>query len=98
MVALRSTKQDRTLLIVLWLFTAVVLTLGGLAVSPILLVWGTVGLLAAVFLTRIHVRDTRASATGDVPPGQQPGPGAAPLGTGATDETEKEPADSEESR
>jgi hypothetical protein len=64
MVALRSTRQDRTLLIVLWAFTAIVLTLGGLAVSPILLVWGVVGLLAAIYLTRIHIRDTRASAAG----------------------------------
>jgi len=68
MVALRSTRQDRTLLIVLWLFTVLVLVLGGIVVNPILLVWGTVGLLAAVFLTRIHLRDTRARSGGDARP------------------------------
>jgi hypothetical protein len=64
MVALRSKRQDRTLLIVLWSFTVIVLVLGGFAVSPILLVWGTVGLLAAIYLTRIHVRDTRSPGLG----------------------------------
>lgn len=74
MVALRSRRQDRTLLIVLWLFTALVLVLGILAVSGILLVWGTVGLLAAIFLTYIHVRDTRHVADD---PGAGPSPDQA---------------------
>jgi hypothetical protein len=69
MVGLRSRRQDRTLLIVLWLFTAVVLVIGGLAVSGILLVWGTVGLIAAIYLTRIHVRDTRRQDVGSGTPG-----------------------------
>jgi hypothetical protein len=75
MVALRSRRQDRTLLIVLWLFTALVLVLGVLAVSGILLVWGSVGLLAAIFLTYIHVRDTRhvADEPGAGPSAAQPG-------------------------
>jgi len=101
MVALRSTRQDRTLLIVLWLFTVLVLVLGGIVVSPILLVWGTVGLLAAVFLTRIHLRDTRARSGGDARPD---GAAFAPVNTGP-DATEQDDAphgkseqDTEESR
>jgi len=100
MVALRSTRQDRTLLIVLWLFTVLVLVLGGIVVSPILLVWGTVGLLAAVFLTRIHLRDTRARSGGAGPDGAA----FAPENTGP-DATEQDDAphgkseqDTEESR
>jgi|GEM_PF-2761628 len=71
MVKLRSTRQDRTLLIAVWVLTVIVLVLGGLAVSPILLVWGVVGLLAAIYLTRVHIRDTRA-------PRQGLGDGSAP--------------------
>ncbi|MBL7492013.1 hypothetical protein I6A60_11130 [Frankia sp. AgB1.9] len=95
MVGLRSRRQDRTLLIVLWLFTAVVLVIGGLAVSGILLVWGTVGLLAAIFLTYIHVRDTRGQGDdleAPATPGQDEDP-AAPHDTDTDTRT-----DAEESR
>ncbi|WP_045876150.1 hypothetical protein [Pseudofrankia sp. DC12] len=95
MVGLRSRRQDRTLLIVLWLFTVIVLVIGGLAVSGILLVWGAVGLIAAIFLTRIHVRDTRqpdAPGTAAGPEnltGQDAAPhedGASPEGTAGDDD------------
>ncbi|ONH31184.1 hypothetical protein [Pseudofrankia asymbiotica] len=76
MVKLRSTRQDRTLLIAVWVLTVIVLVLGGLAKSPILLVWGTVGLLAAIFLTRVHFRDTRSRRPGSgAGSGFMPGPG-----------------------
>jgi hypothetical protein len=99
MVALRSRKQDRTLLVVLWVFTAIVLVLGGFALSPILLVWGTVGLIAAIYLTRIHIRDTRGPGDGPGTGGGlsgQPGPDA----TQAPDATQTETVekDAQESR
>ncbi|ADP79081.1 hypothetical protein [Pseudofrankia inefficax] len=95
MVGLRSRRQDRTLLIVLWLFTAIVLVLGGFAVSPILLVWGTVGLLAAIFLTYIHVRDTRGQGGG---PGAQDTPGQDEDAATTNPEDTATRTDAEESR
>ena len=62
MVGLRSTPQDRVLLLIVWVLTLVVLVLGIITLSPILLVWGSIGLPAAVFLTYIHIRDTRPGA------------------------------------
>lgn len=62
MVALRSTRQDRALLVAVWALTLVVLAVGIAAVSPVLLLWGVVGLPGAIFLTRVHLRDTRRSA------------------------------------
>ncbi|MDT3443733.1 MULTISPECIES: hypothetical protein [unclassified Pseudofrankia] len=107
MVKLRSTRQDRTLLIAVWVLTVIVLVLGGLAKSPILLVWGTVGLIAAIYLTRVHFRDTRSRGLGpDIgsggPPGSGPGDGegedAAP-GQPVADATAKtDTSDVEESR
>jgi hypothetical protein len=64
MVALRSNRQNLPLLIVLWVFEVVVLTLGSIAGSAILLVWGGIGLIAAIYLTYIHVRDTRSGGGG----------------------------------
>ncbi|CAO5164875.1 conserved hypothetical protein [Frankia sp. AiPs1] len=60
MVTLRSGRQDRLLVLVVWLLTAVVLGLGIATVNPILLLWGVIGLPAAGFLTYVHLRDTRA--------------------------------------
>jgi hypothetical protein len=88
-VALRSTRQDRRLLIVLWVFDAVVLALGATALSVILLVWGGIGLIAAIYLTYIHVRDTRSG--GGAPPPIGPG------GDADSPETTT-PEDAEESR
>ncbi|OAA18765.1 hypothetical protein UG55_110017 [Frankia sp. EI5c] len=84
MVELRSGRQDRALLLIVWGLTVVVLVLGALTLSPILLVWGVIGLPAAVLLSYVHLRDTRRSATaaggrpaaGDTPDGQR-GPGGA---------------------
>ncbi|MCK9876117.1 hypothetical protein MXD59_10060 [Frankia sp. Ag45/Mut15] len=59
MVTLRSRRQDRLLVVVVWLLTVVVLGLGIATVNPILLLWGVIGLPGAVFLTRVHLRDTR---------------------------------------
>ncbi|MBL7496782.1 hypothetical protein I6A84_37180 [Frankia sp. CNm7] len=94
MVALRSTRQDRTLLIAVWALTVVVLVLGGIVVSPILLVWGTVGLIAAIYLTRIHIRDTRSRGNR---PGDGPGADGAPEPSGP-DAAETDTADAEEPR
>ncbi|SNQ45697.1 conserved hypothetical protein [Frankia canadensis] len=58
---LRSGRQDRVLVVVVWALTVVVLGLGIATVSPILIVWGVIGLPAAVFLTFVHVRDTRSA-------------------------------------
>ncbi|WP_261568290.1 hypothetical protein [Frankia gtarii] len=60
MVNLRSGRQDRLLVIMVWLLTVVVLGLGIATTSPILLVWGVLGLPAAVFLSYVHLRDTRS--------------------------------------
>ncbi|MCK9894693.1 hypothetical protein [Frankia sp. AgB32] len=60
MVSLRSGRQDRTLLIVVWVLDLVVLGLGIATLQPILLLWGVIGLPGAVFLTYVHLRDTRA--------------------------------------
>ncbi|CUU55740.1 hypothetical protein Ga0074812_105395 [Parafrankia irregularis] len=62
MVELRSGRQDRALLLIVWGLTLVVLVLGVLTLSPILLVWGVIGLPAAVALGYVHVRDTRRQA------------------------------------
>ncbi|MCK9904248.1 hypothetical protein CC117_09915 [Parafrankia colletiae] len=62
MVELRSGRQDRVLLLVVWGLTLVVLVLGALTLSPILLVWGIIGLPAAVALGYVHLRDTRRAA------------------------------------
>jgi hypothetical protein len=83
MVALRGSRQDRTLLIAVWVLTVVVLVLGGLAQAWPLLLWGGIGLLAAVFLTRIYLRDTR-------------GPGAPGGGAGAGGGPNEQPADDSE--
>lgn len=89
-VALRSTRQDRALLIAVWVLTVAVLVLGGIAKSPILLVWGTVGLIAAIFLSRIHFRDTRGSGT-STPPDADPDAGASRVGsTPEAADTDKE--------
>jgi hypothetical protein len=90
MVKLRSTRQDRTLLIAVWVLTVIVLGLGGLSRSPILLVWGTVGLLAAIYLTRVHLRDTRPGRPGP-DAGSEGTPGAGPGESG--DEAPGQPAD-----
>jgi len=109
MVKMRSTRQDRTLLIAVWVLTAIVLVLGGLAGSPILLVWGTVGLIAAIYLTRVHVRDMRADRRGpaagaeagaQAADGDQPGQAgdtAADSATPATSATSATPATSDAS-
>ncbi len=68
MVSLRSGRQDRTLLIVVWVLDLVVLGLGIATLQPVLLLWGVIGLPGAVFLTRVHLRDTRAR-----PPSAPPG-------------------------
>ncbi|WP_462188743.1 MULTISPECIES: hypothetical protein [unclassified Frankia] len=59
MVSLRSGRQDRFLVGVVWLLTVLVLGLGIATLNPVLLLWGVLGLPAAVFLTYVHVRDTR---------------------------------------
>ncbi|WP_018504496.1 hypothetical protein [Parafrankia discariae] len=61
MVGLRSGRQDRALLMVVWGLTLLVLVLGALTLSPILLVWGVIGLPAAIALSYVHVRDTRSA-------------------------------------
>ncbi|CAJ64486.1 hypothetical protein; putative signal peptide [Frankia alni ACN14a] len=71
-MSLRSGRQDRLLVVVVWLLTVVVLGLGIATVNPILLVWGVLGLPAAVFLSYVHLRDTR-------PPAGPAGP-AGPIG------------------
>jgi hypothetical protein len=54
----------------------VVLTLGIVSLSPVLLLWGVVGLPGAIFLTRVHVRDTKLAAQ---PPAEDsPNPDAEP--------------------
>ncbi len=63
MVALRSRREDRTLLVAAWVLAVTVLVLGVVAVAPILIIWGVLGVGAAVFATRIHLRDTRARQT-----------------------------------
>ncbi|SBW28105.1 hypothetical protein [Protofrankia symbiont of Coriaria ruscifolia] len=60
MVALRSRREDRTLLVAAWVLAVTVLVLGVAVVAPILIMWGVLGVAAAVFATRIHLRDTRA--------------------------------------
>ncbi|MCM3925313.1 hypothetical protein ND748_27050 [Frankia sp. AiPs1] len=62
MVSLRSGRQDRLLVVVVWLLTVVVLGLGIATLNPILLIWGVLGLPAAVFLSYVHLRDTRPPA------------------------------------
>jgi Flp pilus assembly protein TadB len=89
MVALRSSRQDRTMLVAVWVLTTVVLVLGILAGSPILLVWGTVGLLAAIFLTRIHLRDTRQARVAATDEPAQPGSSAAADADAGTTDTEE---------
>ncbi|EIV95885.1 hypothetical protein [Frankia sp. QA3] len=82
MVNLRSGRQDRLLVIVVWLLTVVVLGLGIATVNPILLVWGVLGLPAAVFLSYVHLRDTR--------PRPPSGPG------GVTEPTSAEPGSADD--
>lgn len=50
------------MVVAVWALTALVLGLGIATLSPILLLWGAIGLPGAIFLTRIHVRDTRQAA------------------------------------
>jgi hypothetical protein len=84
-VALRSTRQDRALLFTVWALTLVVLAAGIATINPVLLLWGVVGLPGAIFMTRIHIRDTRrAASSGD---GSSADP-AEP--TGAGDRSERE--------
>ncbi|MCM3886619.1 hypothetical protein [Frankia sp. R82] len=78
MVTLRSGRQDRLLVVVVWVLTVVVLALGIATVNPILLLWGVIGLPAAVFLTRVHLRDTRSGGPG---PTEPPTPVAGSPGT-----------------
>ncbi|AEH11046.1 MULTISPECIES: hypothetical protein [Protofrankia] len=59
MVALRSRREDRVLLVAAWVLTVIALVLGVVASAPILILWGVLGVGAAVFATRIHLRDTR---------------------------------------
>jgi hypothetical protein len=65
MVALRSRRQDRGLIVALWVLTLPVIGLGIAVVNPILIFWGALGVSAAAFLTRIHVRDTRARSSAE---------------------------------
>ena len=64
-----SRDRVRVLVGVVWALTVVVLGLGIATVNPILLLWGVIGLPAAVFLTYVHVRDTRQA-----PPPPPPAP------------------------
>lgn len=88
MVNLRSGRQDRLLVIVVWLLTVVVLGLGIATASPILLVWGVLGLPAAVFLSYVHLRDTRS--------GPPAGPGGVAEPTSA-EPTSAEPTSADDS-
>ncbi|WP_076842965.1 MULTISPECIES: hypothetical protein [Protofrankia] len=85
MVALRSRREDRVLLVAAWVLTVAALVLGVVASAPILILWGVLGVGAAVFATRIHLRDTRPRqpdpATGTRPAGEaQPADQARPAG------------------
>ncbi|CAO5229482.1 hypothetical protein [Frankia sp. AgKG'84/4] len=76
MVSLRSSRQDRTLLVVVWLLDLVVLGLGIALLQPALLLWGVIGLPGAVFLTRVHLRDTRRRPPAAPPSDDGPAPPA----------------------
>jgi hypothetical protein len=87
MVSLRSGRQDRLLVVVVWLLTVVVLGLGIATLNPILLIWGVLGLPAAVFLSYVHLRDTRPPAGpggGAESTSAEPGSGS---GSGSGDES-----------
>jgi hypothetical protein len=82
MVALRSGRHDRPMVVLVWVLTLAVLGLGIALVNPVLLVWGAIGLPAAVFLTRIHVRDSRGDAAADADPAGGPADGPAAIAPG----------------
>jgi hypothetical protein len=67
MVALQSRRADRIPLVAVWVLTLAVLAVGIAAVSPILIVWGVLGVVGVVFLTRVHLRDTRVRRSPDDP-------------------------------
>ncbi len=73
MVALRSGRQDRRLIAVLWVLTLAVLGTGVASAKPVLIFWGVLGVAGSVFLTRVHVRDTRSGPTA-TPTADTPGP------------------------
>ncbi|WP_322766542.1 hypothetical protein [Frankia sp. Cr1] len=58
MVALRSRRADRAPLVAVWVLGLAVLGVGIAAVSPILIIWGVLGVAGSAFATRIHLRDT----------------------------------------
>jgi hypothetical protein len=62
MVVLRSARQDRWLLVPVWALTVAALGLGIVLVAPILIFWGAVGLIGALFATRVLLRDVRSEA------------------------------------
>jgi Na+-transporting methylmalonyl-CoA/oxaloacetate decarboxylase gamma subunit len=73
MVALRSARRDRWLLAPVWVLTLAVLGVGIALVVPILIFWGAVGLIGAVFATRVLLRDVRSEAAA----ADEPEPAAA---------------------
>jgi hypothetical protein len=94
MVALRSRRQDRGLVVALWALTLPVIGLGVAVVNPILIFWGALGALGAVFITLIHVRDTRArfsAAAGGAPESGAPD-------VGHTDDVGEDKVEEESSR
>ncbi|WP_322761483.1 hypothetical protein [Frankia sp. Cr2] len=58
MVALRSRRADRAPLVAVWVLGLAVLGVGIAAASPILIIWGVLGVGGSAFATRIHLRDT----------------------------------------
>jgi hypothetical protein len=72
MVALQSRRADRIPLVALWVLTLAVLAVGIAAVSPLLIVWGVLGVAGVAFLTRVHLRDTRVRRSPDDPAAGSP--------------------------
>jgi hypothetical protein len=81
MVALRSSGRDRVPLVAVWVLTLAVVAVGIAARSPIMLLWGALGIPGAAFLTRIHLRDTgrRRDAPAPAAPPAPPPASAPPL-------------------
>jgi hypothetical protein len=70
MVPLSSARRDRWLLAPVWVLTLAVLGVGIGLLVPILIFWGAVGLIGAIFATRILLRDVRSE--GDAPAATRP--------------------------
>ncbi|WP_239308756.1 hypothetical protein [Frankia sp. Cj3] len=92
MVALRSQRADRVPLVAVWVLALAALGVGITAVSPILIVWGVLGVAGSAFATRIHLRDTgpRRSADTAMPNPAEDRPSAPSDPSGEADPVEQE--------